>query len=170
MQTYTGRAVWPIDPRVEDVDINDIAHALSRQCRYNGHCIPETYSVAEHSYLISTLVPDEYKLWALLHDASEAYITDIPRPLKPFLSNYKEYEAAWMQVICERYDLPLEMPEIVHQYDNLILAVERDQIMTAPPIDWGLTATIPGLVLPCWNPDEAEFYFLMQFHRLYKGD
>src|SRR5258708_302056 len=82
MQTYTGRAYWPADPRAEDVCIEDIAHALSLLCRYTGHC-KRFYSVAEHSILISQVVPPEYAFFGLMHDAQEAYINDLARPIKP---------------------------------------------------------------------------------------
>jgi hypothetical protein len=92
MQTYTGRQYWPMDPRPHEVYIEDIAHSLSLQCRYAGHCI-KFYSVAEHSVLIArhlaaTRAP-EVAFAGLLHDAPEAYCVDIPRPLKPYLTNYK---------------------------------------------------------------------------------
>ena len=61
MQTYTGRQFWPIDPRANEVHIEDIAHALSMMCRYNGHC-RTFYSVAEHSVLVSQHVPPEHAL------------------------------------------------------------------------------------------------------------
>ena len=77
IQTYTGRQFWPLDPRIEDIDIHDIAHALSHQCRYSGHCL-RFYSVAEHSVLLSHHVAGEHMLWALLHDAWEAYLAAIP--------------------------------------------------------------------------------------------
>src|SRR5665213_153577 len=81
MQTYTGKQYWPCDPRPEEVFIIDIAHALSQMCRYSGHCI-HFYSVAEHSVLLSRYASTlETKKWSLLHDASEAYITDIIRPV-----------------------------------------------------------------------------------------
>ena len=81
IQTFTGRAFYVLDPRPEDVDIEDIAHALSMQCRFAGHC-REFYSVAQHSVTASWLVPPEDALWGLLHDAAEAYVVDLPRPIK----------------------------------------------------------------------------------------
>ena len=68
MQTFTGRQFWPADPRADEIDIRDIAHALSMQCRYAGHCT-QFYSVAEHCVLLANAIPEQ-KLWALLHDAS----------------------------------------------------------------------------------------------------
>lgn len=81
MQTYTGRRLFPMDPSPADVDIIDIAHALSMQCRYNGH-VRRFMSVAEHCVLISENVPAQDALWGLLHDATEAYVGDMIRPLR----------------------------------------------------------------------------------------
>ena len=77
LQTYTGIQFWPLDPRPEEIDIQDIAHALSLLCRFNGHC-QRFYSVAEHSVHVSTILAPEFGLWGLLHDAAEAYLSDIP--------------------------------------------------------------------------------------------
>lgn len=109
-QTFTGRQFWPMDPRPEDVCLEDIAHALSLQCRFAGHC-REFYSVAEHSVRVSraveSVLPDEMApeprrlmlLAALLHDASEAYLVDVPRPVKPYLVGYREAESRVMVAV-----------------------------------------------------------------------
>jgi 5'-deoxynucleotidase YfbR-like HD superfamily hydrolase len=104
LQTFTGGEIWPIDPRPEEINIVDIAQALSQQCRYAGHTT-RFYSVAEHSVYISREVPAELALWGLLHDASEAYLVDIPRPLKPYMPVYKHWERELMQVIAAKFGL-----------------------------------------------------------------
>ncbi|MDO4254358.1 MAG: hypothetical protein Q4C81_04310 [Kocuria sp.] len=91
MQTYTGRRFYPLDSRPEDVDVVDVAHALSMQCRYNGH-VRLFMSVAEHCVLVSRLVPSEHALWGLLHDATEAYVGDMVRPLKLHMPEYRAVE------------------------------------------------------------------------------
>src|SRR5688572_25823546 len=96
MQTFTGRKFWPVDPRSNEIFIEDIAHSLSMMCRFLGHC-SKFYSVAEHCVRASWWVADRRgsyldQLAALLHDAGEAYVVDVPRPIKPYLSNYKELE------------------------------------------------------------------------------
>lgn len=88
IQTYTGRQFWPLDPKPEEVCIEDIAHALSQQCRYAGHTI-RFYSVAQHSVEIALRVPRAAALWGLLHDAAEAYLVDLPRPVKYLMPAYK---------------------------------------------------------------------------------
>lgn len=165
MQTYTGRAFWPLDPRPEEVEIADIAHALSHQCRYAGHC-RQFYSVAEHSYLLSRRVAPEHALWALLHDAAEAYLVDLPRPVKRNVVGYAEAEAAVMAAICARFGLPSEMPAEVHEADGRILHDEAAQNMARPPMPWNLPGLPLGLTLQLWSPLRAEAAFLNRYYQL----
>src|ERR1051326_5760594 len=79
--THTGKQFWPLDARVDEIDIEDIAHGLSHICRFGGHC-RHFYSVAQHSVLVSRAVPLQLRMAGLLHDATEAYIGDMVRPLK----------------------------------------------------------------------------------------
>ena len=80
MSTYTGKKFFPFDPRPEQICIEDIAHGLSMLCRFSGQC-PYFYSVAEHSIYVVHCLPDNLQLEGLLHDASEAYLADLPRPV-----------------------------------------------------------------------------------------
>src|SRR5712664_1181267 len=81
IETFTGHAFYLLDPRPEDILIEDIAHALSQACRFTCHT-RRFYSVAEHSYHIAVLCEKEYKLGGLLDDAEETYLGDMNRPLK----------------------------------------------------------------------------------------
>lgn len=163
MQTYTGRKFWPMDPRANEIDIRDIAHSLSLQCRYAGHC-RRFYSVAEHSVHIARWLVDVDKdaaLWGLLHDASEAYLVDVPRPVKPSLVGYKAAEAKVMAAICERFGLPLEMPAVVHEADDRIIA---DELVNLVSMAWHARHDDPlGEALQFWSPAEAEEEFLETF-------
>ena len=159
IQTYTGKAFTPMDPKASFVCIDDIAHSLSMQCRYAGHC-NKFYSVAEHCVLMSRAVSDENKLWALLHDASEAYLVDVPRPIKPHLIGYREIEAKVMAAVCERFQLPRMMPDEVHDADSAILRDECEQNMAEPPMDWNLPAKGLGVTLQFWSPALAKKEFL----------
>lgn len=167
MQTYSGIQYWPLDPDPKEVNIEDIAHALSLSCRYNGHCL-RFYSVAEHSVHLSQYVTEDAALWALLHDASEAYITDIIRPIKPHLTNYYTLEDLNMKAICERFGLPELMPSEVKDADNRILLDELNQNMTKPPAPWNIPGTPLGVDLNFWSPETAELMFLNRFHELYE--
>jgi hypothetical protein len=113
MQTASGRMFWPLDPRPEEVHIEDIAGALSKLCRYNGHC-EWHYSVAQHSVYVSYQVPREHEFAALMHDATEAYCADVPRPLKKHLAGYADIERNIWLAIAQRYNLPADLPQEVH--------------------------------------------------------
>ena len=170
IQTYTGRPFWPLDPRPEDILIDDIAHALALKVRYSGHC-RWPYSVAQHSVLVSrwiTLQPQatpQEALWGLLHDAAEAYLADIPKPVKPFLEGWKDIEASMMRVICARFGLPEEEPEIVREADFRILTDEREQIMNEGP-SWSRLGHPLGLKIRRMTWFDAKTHFLNQFRVL----
>lgn len=168
MQTYTGLKFWPVDPRADEVDIRDIAHSLAMQCRYGGHSL-RFYSVAEHSVHMARRVSPANAMWALLHDAAEAYLADVPSPLKRHLPGYKEAEARVMAAVCEHFDLPPEMPAEVHEADGRILADEIHQNMA--PMEWHMRHTNPlGVELQFWDPGRAEIYFMDTFRRLARGE
>jgi uncharacterized protein len=161
MQTYTGQAFWPLDPRIEEIDPLDIAHALSMICRYGGHT-RRFYSVAEHCVLISEWVETETgsredALAALLHDAAEAYVGDMIRPLKYQLSRYQDIERRILSLILARFGLGPRVPKIVKEADNRILLTERQVVMQPPPRTWGSVEGLDPLPvrLHLWGPMEA---------------
>jgi hypothetical protein len=168
IQTARGRQFWLIDPRADEVFIDDIAHALSMLCRFGGHCT-RFYSVAEHSVLLSRASAPDDRRWALLHDASEAYLVDVPRPLKPFLKGYQEAEANIMAAVCERFDLGTDMPPRVKEFDKRILFDERTQNMATAPIRWATDADPIGVTLQFWTPSVAKIAFLSEFEQLFGG-
>jgi uncharacterized protein len=169
--TVSGRQYWPADPRPGDFHIEDIAHALAHQCRYGGHA-REFYSVAQHSVLVSHLLPDDDAMWGLLHDASEAYLVDLPRPAKaaPELDGYLFLEGRMQAAIAQQFDLPLPMPSNVHAADEILLATEARDLM---PSDgpggarhWSLThAPLRDRISP-WAPFDAKRRFLERFLEL----
>lgn len=169
MQVYTGRRFFPLDPRPEEIFIEDVAHSLAMQCRYAGHCI-RYYSVAEHSVLMARWLlehyPPERALFGLLHDAAEAYLVDVPRPVKPFLPGYKEAEAKVMAAVCERFNLPPDMPYAVKEADDRILRDEMEQNMDEPPEPWNIPTVALGVTLRFWSPEEAEEEFLEAYWTL----
>jgi len=167
MQTATGRQFWPIDPRPEEVHIEDIAHALSLMCRYGGHCL-RFYSVAEHSVLVARATSPEHRLWALLHDAAEAYVADVIRPLKPFLRDYQNIEDGVMRAICQRFGLDVIMPQEVKDLDIRILMDEKAQNMALEPAPW-IKAEPLGVQLRFWQPGRARAEFLRLFGELTHG-
>jgi hypothetical protein len=169
MHTYSGRKFFPCDPRQEEIFIEDIAHALSNQCRFNGHteCF---YSVAEHCWHCSYAVPPEDALEALLHDAAEAYLGDLIRPLKmlPDLGGaYLKLEERVEACIAARYKLTYPWPDSVRHADEAVITAEMEQIIAARDKghlhDSSVTADIQ---LKCWYPPQAKAMFLLRYEEL----
>lgn len=133
--TASGRKFDPVDPQPDMIDLVDIAAGLSNECRFAGQC-RFFYSVAQHSVLVSQLVPQEDAFEALLHDAAEAYIKDIPAPVKRLLPDYRALEARIEGAIRARFGLPAdESPSIKHA-DLVLLATERRDLMPHGGEDW----------------------------------
>lgn len=168
IQTYTGKMFWPVDPRTEEIFIEDIAHALSLLCRFGGH-VRRFYSVAEHSVRVSQAVPDDCALWGLLHDATEAYLVDLPRPIKRHSSLGTEYlaiEGRLLEAVATRFGLVMPEPEYVHAADAVLLRTEQRDLMGPQTKPWECQATpLPERIEP-WSPRRAEQRFLNRFYEL----
>jgi len=154
--TFTNTLFYPLAPRADEVKIEDIAHALSQMCRANGH-FKTFYSVAQHSINCAKeakargLSP-RIQLACLIHDASEAYISDITRPVKYYLDEYIKIERKLQQVIFEKFnigDLSDEELNIVEEIDNVLLYYEFEQLHHQ-----GLAEQFP--MKPYSNPDVTE--------------
>lgn len=157
MGTFSGGRFWPLDPRPEDINIYDVAHSLAMSCRFNGHCI-RFYSIAEHSCHIYDKTSKENKRWAILHDAPESFMGDMVNPLKKFMPNFRTAEDRIMDLICERWGMPKEMPEEVHRLDR---AIVRDEIVNMKTHgDWNIPPEGIGADIQCWSPERAEEEFL----------
>lgn len=129
IQLRSGRYFDLHDPRPEMVDIVDIAHSLSHLCRFNGHT-EWHYSVAQHSFICSYLVEPQFALEGLLHDAHEAYIGDISRPVRNLLGDsVNALEARVQSAISHRFGVPEVMSPEVRKIDNAMLGVERRHLL-----------------------------------------
>lgn len=128
IRTSSGKYLDIFNPDPNMIDIEDIAHSLAMQCRFNGH-LKRFYSVAEHSIHTSTLVSEEHKLAALLHDASEAYLCDIPRPFKNRLTGYYEIEDNLMKLIAKKFGFQYPFHEDIKKADDEMLQYEWDKLM-----------------------------------------
>lgn len=139
------------NPEPSQIHIVDIAAGLAKICRFNGQ-INTFYSVAEHSVRVSQDVPDDWKLEALMHDATEAYIQDIIRPIKylPIMVEYRKLEAIWEQAIVERFELQYPFDESIKRSDNGTQEWERGQMK--------LSNSYEGMP---WQ--KAEKYFMAAF-------
>lgn len=169
MQTFTGRMFWPLDPRPEEIFIEDIAHALSHYCRFGGHC-KTFYSVAEHSLFVANLVPAKDRLHALLHDAAEAYLGDMINPLKRTMPEYERAEHAVWLAVCQRFNISPCLPTSVRIADRIAVMTERRDICSTPPASWGAGfEDVPPAVAeirPAMFPEKVKGQFLERFHRI----
>jgi uncharacterized protein len=136
IETYVGKRFHFLAPQQDEIDIEDIAHALANECRFGGHTA-RFYSVAEHSILVATLCPDELALAALLHDASEAYIRDIPSPIKHHLSNYKQIENIVQSAIETKYGvIGASKNEVIKEADLMALKAEASHLLKNGGESW----------------------------------
>lgn len=165
--TYTGKQFWPLNPRIEDIDIVDIAHALSNICRFTGH-VREFYSVGEHSLRSIFYVPEYLKLTMLLHDASEAYLCDVSRPVKhaPGMEAYRAAEKRLQDMIGERFDIASFADPLVHETDNRMLMTERRDLMSRNYSQWSVDARPYLLVIEPKPPKLIERLFLEAYEAL----
>lgn len=165
----SGRYFNLEDPKPSEIDICDIAHALSNICRYTGHC-QAFYSVAQHSILVSHVVPSEYALAGLLHDAAEAFIGDVSKPLKGLLPDYKRIERRVEAAVFKRFGLPAEMPQCVRDADLVLLRTEQRDLMGADDHIWLYTEGVKPLykrILPM--PRHTAKAMFLRRYNLLKG-
>lgn len=167
ISTYTGKKFYPLDPRHEEIDINDIIHALSNQCRFVGHCT-SFYSIAQHSVLVSLMCPSEHALWGLLHDASEAYLVDLPSPLKKddAFKAYVEAEHQLMNVICDVFGLSHEEPKEVKLVDKKMLVTEARDLTMSQGMGWTMNVEPYEFHIKPWTPEVARVKYLSRLHEL----
>ena len=164
--TYTGKRFHPLTPRIEDICIEDIAHGLSNICRFTGQC-REYYSVAQHSILCASYAPVRLRLSMLLHDASEAYLCDVSRPVKhaPGMEAYRAAELRLQTLIGQRYGVEFD-DALVHEIDNRMLMTERRDLVDNT-CTWSVTnkPPYPETIIPVL-PKQAEQIFLETAHTL----
>lgn len=173
IETFTGKRFNFLNPKEEDLDILDIAHSLSMQCRYTGHS-NIFYSVAEHSVAVSDYLFVAYKdkqlaLAGLLHDAAEAYLSDIASPIKQYLTGYQELEDNLNKAIASKFNIDLQDFRIKIA-DIKLLSTEANQLLPSKGNTWNwkfwgerptLTDPIVGL-----SPRVAENLFLNWYYNL----
>lgn len=170
IQTQSGKYIDLLSPQPEQFEIEDIAHSLAHQCRFNGHS-RLFYSVAEHSVFVAGLVSEEHRLAALLHDAAEAITGDIVYPLKQAINDISGglidiIERDIHAAIAERFGIAPTLPDEVKHADRMMLATERQQLLPEQLMQWDILNGIDpaDLTLPCWVPHEAK----REFTRLFK--
>lgn len=166
IMTYSGRQFYPLSPRIEDISILDIAHALSNICRFTGH-VREFYSVGEHSLRAAQQAPQYLKLAVLLHDASEAYLNDLSRPVKhsAALVGYRAAEKHLQDMIGLKFGVEFTDP-LIHEIDNRMLMTERRDLMPASARSWNIEQwPYADIIHPAPN-ESVECHFLEMYENL----
>lgn len=171
IETYTGRSFHPLEPDVEKLSVIDIAHALANQCRYSGH-VAWFYSTAQHCVLLAQYVLDNggsalEAMQILMHDAAEAYLVDIPRPVKQFMPEYRKWDHAINVSIREWLGWSgFPIPTYQDDIDSRVIVDERHVLMSKSPNDWGHRMAPIGVPIIQWSQEYAERMFLIMFARL----
>lgn len=167
-QIYGGKVVDLLSPRVEDVSIEHIARSLSKQCRFNGNT-RKFFSVAQHSVIASQYMPEDFRIYGLLHDAHEAFIGDISTPVKRLLADtlgrdvIKEVAEAWDEVIFEALNLKPPSKEIL----AWIKATDREaMVIEASNLMWDCKYWVynPSRRFKAWSSEEAYEEFMQAYN------
>ena len=158
IRTRSGIYVDVVNPTAAMLDINDIAHALSYQQRFSGHTA-NGFSVAQHCINCSYLVSDKNKIAALMHDASEAYLVDLPSPIKKLMPQYQQIEHNLMLLIAKEFGFEYPLADAVKVIDGAMLQYEWDAYMIEQ-------TSIPADV-PIFQPKRAMQIFLDELFDLY---
>lgn len=169
--TQSGQQFDLLRPTASMIKPTDIAHALSRLCRFNGHTRAH-YSVAQHSMIVAGLVPVEHQLVALLHDAPKAYIGDMTRPLKAVMPEYHYIEQLIWLAVCERFDIQIDLPACVRLADMVALATERRDLMPAHPGEWECMRGVQPMketIVP-FSAESASMMFFSQLMALMQSN
>lgn len=163
IQLHTGGKFYPLDPQPNEINVSDIAHALSQICRYGGHT-KRFYSVAEHSVHVSRLVPANLAMAGLLHDAAEGLgCCDLPRPIKRYLPDYRVIEDRIMEAVARRFGFTWPLDLAIKEVDTRIIANERQDLFKHPHRDWRTDQPFEKLEIIGLPPAEAYSLFTKRY-------
>ncbi len=161
----SGRTVWPSDPDPSSLALDDIANALSFQCRYHGNVL-RFYSTSEHCWHVSHAVPACDALWGLLHDTPEFLVGELSRTVKLLLPDHAALSRLVMQRMARAFGLPgAAPPASVIEADGRIVADEQAAIQRVVTT----TARPLGVTIQCWPPEVARLRFLERFAEIAGG-
>ena len=175
IETQSGIKFHFANPDPSEISIQDIAHSLSKNCRFVGQC-SQFYSVAEHSFHVARMLhnlPVEIQIAGLLHDASEAYITDVASPIKQYITGYQALEDNLMQAIAKKFNFEYPLHPAVKVADRAMLSIEAHHLLPSQGNDWTMWGwpekrpKVKHEYRPvCMVPDQAAAVFLEAFDTL----
>jgi hypothetical protein len=173
----SGKLFDILNPELDDFDINDIAHNLSKKCRFNGAIRDPDgiYSIAQHSVYVSHMLKQPIAMGGLLHDGTEAYVSDMVTPLKDMFPEYREIETVLGRKLALSFNLPvnaLEHPD-VKAMDLKLLGMEAATLLDNPEPVYAWSGGYPDMTLytlhpsfTLWTPTQAKKAFLDRYHEL----
>lgn len=167
IQTFSGMTIDYNNPDPKQIVIEDIANALSKICRFSGQT-NMFYSVAEHSVLVSRKCPPRFALYGLLHDAMEAYMSDLLSPLKNLCPNYLTLEKRMWEAVAKKFKMQKKLPKEVKEVDLRMLMTERDVVFNKKMLWEGLEHVEPykDLAIMGYNHEDAKDMFLQRFEEV----
>lgn len=166
--TASGRLINIYNPEPDSIILSDIANSLSKICRFGGH-IHDFYSVAQHSVLVAAMADSDIKMEALMHDAAEAFVGDMIKPLKTIIGKqFDDIEDRFMQIIVDKFELDMAKMYRVKEYDLAALSLEHNVLQMQNPKPWHTTTTVLGVAHRMLPPVEAKAEFLLAF-KAYAG-
>lgn len=168
VSTFLGNRFYPLEPRIDQVAIEDIAHGLAYQCRFNGQTCA-FYSIAQHSLIVSQLVPRELCFAALMHDAAEAYLGDMVKPLKVLLPQFGRIEEQVTSIIASTFGISFDDYGPIKRADLIALATEKRDLMPHSTERWAYLDDVQPLSEPIqpMDPATAKLEFLDAFNRMF---
>ncbi len=156
-----------IDIEQSEFSVEDIANNLSKICRFTGS-VNDFYSVAQHSVIVSHVVPPEHALAGLMHDSSEAFMSDLNSPLKALMKTYKTLEKKVEKEILGRLGLPFPMHASIKLADMQVFLAENKQLRGIENCGWYEGIKPYAKKITPWNPNRAKSEFMKRFVELVK--
>jgi len=163
IRTNSGIYVNIRNPLLDMIDINDIAHSLASNSRWGGHLdFDKKISIAQHSVLCCQMIDADYteeiKIQALMHDSPEAYLLDMPKPIKELLPDYQLIEEKFTKIIFQKYGISYPLHPIIKSVDMKMLKIEWETLVVK---------SLP-LQFEIWTPQKAKEEFLKMFYTIWK--
>jgi hypothetical protein len=166
IQTYSGKYFHYLEDNPQNIKIEDIAHGLSNLCRYSGQC-NSLYTVAQHCCIVSDLAEKGFRLEGLMHDAAEAYMGDIPRPVKNLVPEIKILEKKVFRQIAKEFNLKYPISSVIELLDTRVMLAEARIVLKEGTV-WCVEGITPADINlnELWEPKKAEMEFLTRFNTL----